>query len=63
MCGVALPVTPYLVITETGLRLPVFAGDRDSLSSAADALTGEQRAACAITRAIDQHVVIGRAAR
>jgi hypothetical protein len=27
VCGAPLPVTPYLVITETGLRLPVFSGE------------------------------------
>ena len=26
VCGAPLPVTPYLVITETGLRLPIFSG-------------------------------------
>ena len=41
VCGAPLPVTPYLVITETGLRLPVFAGEQPSVVvGRADALSG-----------------------
>lgn len=46
VCGAPLPVTPYLVITDTGLRLPVFAGVSPAgeapsvVIGRADALTG-----------------------
>lgn len=47
VCGTPLPVTPYLVITETGLRLPIFSGtplpSGDQLSAVmgrSDALSG-----------------------
>jgi hypothetical protein len=41
VCGAPLPVTPYLVITETGLRLPVFAGEQPGvLVGRADTLSG-----------------------
>ncbi len=41
VCGAPLPVAPYLVITETGLRLPVFVGEQASLVvGRADALSG-----------------------
>jgi hypothetical protein len=39
-CGAPLPVTPYLVITETGLRLPVFSGEPTVVVGRADALSG-----------------------
>jgi hypothetical protein len=39
-CGVSLPATPYLVITETGVRLAVFAADRPAVLGRADALSG-----------------------
>ncbi len=41
VCGAPLPVTPYLVITETGLRLPVFGGEQPTVVvGRADALSG-----------------------
>ena len=41
VCGAPLPVTPYLVITDTGLRLPVLPGEASSaIIGRADALTG-----------------------
>jgi hypothetical protein len=40
-CGAPLPATPYLVITETGLRLPLFAGEQVSVVvGRSDALSG-----------------------
>jgi len=41
VCGAPLPVTPYLVVTGTGLRLPVLPGEASSaIIGRADALTG-----------------------
>lgn len=31
MCGAPLPAAPYLVFTDTGLRLPIFTADRPSI--------------------------------
>jgi hypothetical protein len=45
-CGAALPPRPYLVVTNTGLRLPLFGGDQAAVAPAAvvvgraDALSG-----------------------
>jgi hypothetical protein len=40
-CGASLPATPYLVITETGLRLPLFSGEQTVVVvGRADALSG-----------------------
>jgi pSer/pThr/pTyr-binding forkhead associated (FHA) protein len=41
MCGAALPPRPHLVVTNTGLRLPLFSSDqRDITVGRSDALSG-----------------------
>lgn len=40
ICGTPLPATPYLVVTETGLRLPLSLEQSSAVLGRADALTG-----------------------
>jgi hypothetical protein len=40
-CGAALPLRPHLVVTNTGLRLPLFGGDQTAVTvGRSDALSG-----------------------
>ena len=40
-CGAALPQRPYLIVTDTGLRLPLFSGDQTIVViGRSDALSG-----------------------
>jgi hypothetical protein len=53
VCGAPLPVAPYLVITETGLRLPVFVGASENTGAQASLVVGRADALSGVFPEID----------
>ncbi len=61
-CGAALPPRPYLVVTNTGLRLPLFSGDQTAGGDQTAVVAGRSDALSGVTPDLDLEPYAGELA-